>query len=29
MSFNPDSTKPAHEVVFSGEKKYSLPTDFI
>ena len=29
MSFNPDSTKPAHEVVFSRKKKYSLPSDFI
>ena len=29
MSFNPDSAKPAHEVVFSRKKIYSLPSDFI
>ena len=28
MSFNPYSTKPAHEVVLS-KKKYSVPSDFI
>ena len=29
MSFNPDSTKPATEVVFTRKKKYSLPSDNI
>ena len=29
MSFNPDSTKPAHEFAFSRKKKYLLPSDFI
>ena len=29
ISFDPDSTKPGHEVVFSRKKRYSLPSDFI
>ena len=29
MTFNPDSAKPAHEVVCSRKKIYSLPSDFI